>query len=88
MLAERVLDALITKRPIPPEEAVALAKAARLLQDYGIEWPPLLTQVVHSLADQGDTPVQADAPYKNSIEAVTGGLSRFFGRARSSPEQS
>jgi hypothetical protein len=87
MLAERVLDALIIKREIPAEEAVALAKAARLLQDHGIEWPPLLTQVVHSLADGGATPVQADAPSKALAEAVTGGLSRFFGRARSGSEQ-
>ncbi|MCJ2048384.1 hypothetical protein [Methylobacterium sp. J-070] len=45
---------------MPAEQAVALAKTARLLQDYGVEWPPLLAQVLHELA--GKVGLLASAP--------------------------
>lgn len=49
-LAYRALDARIEGQSMPAEQAVALAKTARLLQDYGVEWPLLLAQVLHELA--------------------------------------
>ncbi|MDE4915255.1 hypothetical protein PQI07_32230 [Methylobacterium sp. 092160098-2] len=42
-LAYRALDAQIMGLPVPADQAVALAKAAQLLEDHGVEWPPLLT---------------------------------------------
>lgn len=56
LLADRVLDAKIMERPVPSEQAVALAKAARLLQDHGVEWPPLVTQALHELAEKARKP--------------------------------
>ena len=56
VLSDRALDALITDGAVPEDQAVALAKAARLLLDHGVEWPPLLTHVMHELADKNDRP--------------------------------
>ena len=88
LLAERVLDALIMKRAFPADDAVTLAKAARLLQDYGVEWPPLLTQAMHSLAAEERVPPPDDEQPKGLADIVSGGLSRFFAKPRSEPEQS
>jgi hypothetical protein len=80
-LADRALDAKIMGRPVPEEQAVALLKAARFLQDHGVEWPPLLTQVLHELAGRRDErssapPPDAETEAPNGINAE--GLTRFF----------
>lgn len=56
-LSRQVLAALIMKRTIPAEQAIALAQAARLLQDHDVGWPPLLAQVVYELASNADEAV-------------------------------
>jgi hypothetical protein len=53
-LSRQVLAALIMKHTIPAEQAIALAQAARLLQDNDVGWPPLLAQVVCELASNAD----------------------------------
>lgn len=84
LLSERVLDDLIMKREVAPEQAVALAKAARLLQDHGVEWPPLLTQVIHELARQEEQKVAPEtSPAKALADIVSGGLSRLLSKPRS-----
>jgi hypothetical protein len=79
LLADRALDARIMGRPVPTDQTAALAKAARLLRDHGVEWPPLLTQVLHELADTADQPASEPQP---EIELPKGigaqGLIRFF----------
>jgi hypothetical protein len=79
-LADRALDAQITGRTVPADQAVALAKAARLLQDHGVEWPPLLAQVLHELAASLEEPMPASAaePLSNDLP----GLTRFFSGSR------
>jgi hypothetical protein len=81
LLADRALDAKIMDRPVPEEQAVALAKAARFLQDHGVEWPPLLTQVLHELAGRRDERSSApppDAETEASDGIDTKGLIRFL----------
>jgi len=83
LLAERVLDALIMEHPIPGEQALALAKAARFLQDHAVEWPPLLTQVVHEMANRRKQVPVPDAEASNSPSGIfAGGLSRLFAKPR------
>src|ERR1700712_2348180 len=82
VLADRALDAQIMGRPVPVEQAAALAKAARLLQDHGVEWPPLLTQALYELASQegqGITNSEAETPASGALPDVDlHGLTRFF----------
>lgn len=55
---------------------MALAKAARLLQDHGVEWPPLLAQVLYEWAGRLEEPMP-----KHEVEPVDSdlqGLTRFF----------
>jgi hypothetical protein len=79
LLADRALDAKIMDRPVPAEQAAALAKAARLLQDHGVEWPPLLTQVLHELAGKAGQPASEPQPEAEPPEGIDAqGLTRFF----------
>ena len=55
-LAYRALDARIVGLSMPAEQAVALVKVSRLLQDHGVEWPPLLAQVLQELDRQATKP--------------------------------
>ncbi|MCJ2012151.1 hypothetical protein [Methylobacterium sp. J-076] len=88
LLAERVLDTLITKRAVPAEQALALAKAARFLQGHDVEWPPLLTQVVYEMANRKDEAPSAEAePSKALAETVAGRFARFFSKSRSEADQ-
>ncbi|SFM92685.1 hypothetical protein [Methylobacterium pseudosasicola] len=86
VLSDRALDALITGGAVPADQAVALAKAARLLQDYDVEWPPLLTHVMHELADKDGRSVPE--PAGEASEGVDlHGLTRFFASFRKDKEQ-
>lgn len=64
-------------RPVPADQVIALAKAARLLQDQGVEWPPLLTQVRHELAEKIDEP-ELTHKVEPSEDVDLQGLTRFF----------
>ena len=86
LLSERVLDTLIMKRGVTEEEGVALAKVARLLQDYDVEWPPLLTQVIHELVREEAVAPEVE-PSKALINMVAGGFSRLFSKPRAQPDQ-
>jgi hypothetical protein len=89
LLADRTLDAQIMGQVLAEDQVVALAKAARLLQDHGVAWPPLLTQVLHELAgkmgqgavDDADPEVQRTLPYVDLH-----GLTRFFAGFRRTDE--
>ncbi|MCJ2071399.1 hypothetical protein MKK75_21810 [Methylobacterium sp. J-030] len=76
LLADRALDAQITGRAVPADQAAALAKAARLLQDHSVEWPPLLTQVLHELA--GLSGELTSGPEVDPLDSDLQGLARFF----------
>jgi hypothetical protein len=77
VLSDRALDALITAGVVPEDQAAALAKAARLLLDHGVEWPPLLTHVMHELADKSDRAVPRPEPPPFEGGDLEG-LTRFF----------
>ncbi|MHB2210911.1 hypothetical protein [Methylobacterium sp. CM6257] len=79
LLADRALDTKIMGRAMPADQTVALAKAARLLQDHGVEWPPLLAQVLHEVIGEVGQPasgLQSEAEPPKGIDAQ--GLTRFF----------
>lgn len=82
VLADRALDAQIMGRPVPVQQAAALAKAARLLQNHGVEWPPLLMQVLHELAGKIGQGVADGEAMQDASKAVLNvdlhGLGRFF----------
>ena len=76
-LAYRALDAKISGQHLPAAQRIALAKVSRLLQDHGVEWPPLLAQVLQELD------MKATEPEPTSrVEPLEGvdlqGLSLFF----------
>lgn len=86
VLSDRALDALITGGAVPAEQTVALAKAARLLQDHGVEWPPLLTHVMHELADKdGRSGPEPAAEPSDGVDLQ--GLTRFFAGFRTKEQQ-
>ena len=77
-LADRALDAQIAGRPVAADQASALAKVAALLQDYGVEWPPLLTQALHGLVPDADAVAGEAEPTRSLPNIDLDGLSRFF----------
>lgn len=77
LLADRALDAQITGQALAEDQVVALAKAANLLQDHGVDWPPLLAQVLHELAgEKGEPEAVPEAEPPQDVEMQ--GLTRFF----------
>ena len=51
-LSHSVLNAVLARQPIPYDQATALAKAARLLQEHEVPWPTVLQQALHEAANQ------------------------------------
>lgn len=87
VLSDRALDALITGGAVPADQAVALAKAARLLQDHDVEWPPLLTHVTHELADKNDRSASEPSAPNALPDVDLHGLTRFFAGFRKDKDQ-
>ena len=62
LLADRVLDAQIARRPVPDSHIRSLLEAALLLREYGQELPSLLSQIMHEVDKPGaDVPVEVQA---------------------------
>ncbi|MBA9070177.1 hypothetical protein FHR71_003941 [Methylobacterium sp. RAS18] len=86
LMADRILEAQITNRPIPQEQFNALVNAAWLLQDHDVPWPPLVEEVLHEAGrrmNQGETAPEAVDPELVDDGALTG-LTRFFSGFRRS----
>ncbi|MDP4024005.1 hypothetical protein Q8W71_15345 [Methylobacterium sp. NEAU 140] len=85
VLSEQVLDAQITGRPVPEAQSRALAKAAGLLREHDVPWPPLLAQALHELglAAEGE-PAEPGAEARPVIQGLTRLLGAFR-RDRASP---
>ena len=49
LLASDVLDAQIMQRPVPDGHIRSLLEAALLLREYGVEFPPLLGQIMQGV---------------------------------------
>ncbi|MCJ2137349.1 hypothetical protein MKK69_25445 [Methylobacterium sp. J-026] len=82
-VAERVLDAQIFDLSVPPAQITALASAARLLQDNGVPWPPLVEQVLHELAENsGKLAEGAGIERTSEGDSALTGLTRFLGAFR------
>ncbi|GJE57838.1 hypothetical protein EKPJFOCH_4360 [Methylobacterium thuringiense] len=78
-LTDQILDAQIMNRPISEDQVQALAKAARLLHDNDIPWPPMLTQVLDELVQDGTEPEPEQEPSIDPIDdSALKGLSRFL----------
>ncbi len=50
LLARNVLDAQIAGQPVPEQQIRSLLDAALLLEEYGVELPSLLGQIMHGAA--------------------------------------
>ena len=80
-LADRAFDAQMMGQTVPADHAVALAKAAHLLQDHGVEWPPMLTHVMHELAvtnDRAGAKSAAESLDGIDLEGLTGFLTNLW----------
>lgn len=51
LLARNVLDAQIVGQPVPDGQIRSLLDAALLLEEYGVELPSLLGQIMHGAAE-------------------------------------
>lgn len=83
-LADSILEAQISNRPIPHEQFSALVSAAQLLHDHDVPWPPLVEQVLSELGERLSrielAPEAASAePERNGLAT---GLTRFLGAFR------
>lgn len=90
-LADQVLDAQITGRSVSGQQAVALAQAANLLHDHGVEWPPMLEQALHGLAkgaDHSSVHAEKRTVADDEPNSVIAGLERFMGAFRRERRQS
>lgn len=88
LLSEQVLDALIAKRDLTADQGAALVKVARLLQDHEMEWPPLLTQVIHELVHEEEVASSTvTEPSKAFTDMLAGGFSRLFSRPRARTDE-
>jgi hypothetical protein len=77
-LAARVRYAQIVERGVPPEQIAALVEAARLLQERGEPWPPLVGEVLQRVVEDMERPAQAEhVEEKTEAEAAVAGLTRF-----------
>jgi hypothetical protein len=79
-LAAKVRYAQIVARAIPPEQIAALVEAARLLQERGEPWPPLVGEVLQRVVDDMERPAEAE-PVEGATdaeaEAAVANLTRF-----------
>jgi hypothetical protein len=86
LMADRILEAQITNRPIPQEQFNALVNAAWLLQDHGVPWPSLLEEVLHEAGrrlNRGEAaPETADTEPED--DGALAGLTQFFSGFRRS----
>lgn len=80
LIAERILEAQITDRPIAQVQFNALVGAAWLLQDHDVPWPPLVEEVLHEAGrrmNQSEAMPEAADPEPEDDGALAG-LTRFF----------
>lgn len=92
-LAARVRYAQIVDRAVPPDQIAALVAAARLLQERGEPWPPLVGEVLQRVVEameepspSGDGEPPADPPAPAGLSRL-GRVFRRERKARPDPEQ-
>ncbi len=77
-LAAKVRYAQIVERTIPPEQIAALVEAARLLQERGEPWPPLVGEVLQRVVDDMERPTEPEPEGGAAdAEAAVAELTRF-----------
>ena len=79
-VANRLLEARTMNSSIDPEQFAALVRAARLLQDHEVPWPPLVVQVMQEFAEglaSAKAGTEAEEPTADDDGPVTG-LTRFM----------
>jgi hypothetical protein len=86
LMADRILEAQITCRPIPQEQFNARVNAAWLLQGHDVPRPPLVEEVLHEVGrrlNQGEIASEA-ADLEPDDYGALAGLARFFSGFRRS----
>ncbi len=76
--------AQIVERVVPPEQIAALVEAARLLQERGEPWPPLVGEVLQRVVEEMERSPRVEAAEtepkpepEGEVEAAVAGLTRF-----------
>lgn len=82
-LANEILSAQATDQAIPRDQIQALVGGAHLLRERGVDWPPMLTQALHGLAEGiQEEPTLDSSQQATAAGAVIEGLTRFMGAFR------
>jgi hypothetical protein len=84
-IADRILDQHEAGASIPPEQFRMLVRAARMLLDNGVPWPPSVEHVVMEVArrlQDAEVPSTEAAPSKGDDVVVH--LTRSLGAAKRS----
>lgn len=86
LIADRILEAQITGHEIPPEQFTALVDAARLLEEQGVPWPPLVEEVLYEagkrFSEAEAVPETVDPEHED--KGALAGLTRFLSGFRRS----
>jgi hypothetical protein len=77
LLAGDVLDAQIMGRPIPDSHIRPTLEASLLLKEYGVDVPPLLSQIMHEVENPRAEP-QRDAQQRGAEAEEAGRFPRLF----------
>lgn len=76
-LAARVRYAQIVEREVPPEQIAALVAAARLLQERGEPWPPLVGEVLQRVVEDMERQDLSDDEAQKPETPAPSGFVRF-----------
>ncbi|MCJ2022304.1 MULTISPECIES: hypothetical protein [unclassified Methylobacterium] len=84
-IADRILDQHVAGASIPPEQFRMLVRAARMLLDNGVPWPPSVEHVVMEVArrlQDFEAPATSTAPSEGDDVVVQ--LTRSLGAVKRS----
>ncbi|MCJ2090021.1 hypothetical protein MKK88_29125 [Methylobacterium sp. E-005] len=81
-IADRILDQHAAGTSIPPEQFRMLVRAARMLLDHGVPWPPSVEHVVMEVArrlEGAEAPATEELPPRSHdvVVHLTQALSAF-----------
>jgi hypothetical protein len=85
MLADRLLDAQIMRKDLPVDQVRALVDAAVLMDERGVPWPPMMSQVLQSVEAElrgDDAPLEETDPAHDEAEPTEGGIGTVGGALR------
>jgi hypothetical protein len=85
MLADRLLDAQIMRKELPDDQVRALVDAALLMEERGVPWPPMMSQVLQTVEAElrgDDAALGQTDPAPDEAEPSEGGIGTVGGAFR------